>query len=118
MTKNMTKITVIRSMHTIHPLQTLMSKMNILTRPLYVATTNFYSRKCSLHQPGIGNKDYIDVGDGCWKRNMLVTTLRNISSANLAPGTNTQKMSQIFKLCLQHLCSSPLKTYGMSHIGT
>ena len=71
MTKNMTKITVIRSMHTIHPLETLMSKMNIFY-PASLCEDNYFQ----LLLPGIGTKGYIDVGDECWKRNMLVTTLR------------------------------------------
>ena len=40
---------------------------------------------------------YIDVGDGCWIRNMLVTTIPNIAS-----GTTIQKTSPTLKFCHQH----------------
>ena len=60
------------------------------------------------------SKGYIDVGDGCWRRNMLATTLRcwwrfwpilsttsSIFYSSISVGH--QKMSPISKFCNQHL---------------
>ena len=45
--------------------------------------------------------DYIDVGDGCWRRNMLVTVLAflvtNIHYLFASPGSNIHKISPISK---------------------
>ena len=69
-----------------------------------------------LCEGGVSNSyfDYIDVGDGCWRRNVLVTSLScwwqfwPFLDTNfrylfiLASGTNIQKMLQTSKVCHQY----------------